>query len=132
MRLLTVRHATTYRYTRPVSFGQHRLMLRPRDSHDLRLVGAELTLSPPGNTRWMHDVFGNSVALVDFSVPAAMLSIITILVWIPAVIAAPRTRMPWTALFISWAITAAVWVVAQNIRVREAKSNQGIATASPR
>jgi transglutaminase-like putative cysteine protease len=75
MRLLTVRHATTYRYARPVSFGQHRLMLRPRDSHDLRLVGAELTLSPPGHVRWMHDVFGNSVALVDFQVPAPTLQI---------------------------------------------------------
>jgi transglutaminase-like putative cysteine protease len=75
MRLLTVRHATNYRYARPVNFGQHRLMLRPRDSHDLRLVGAELTLSPPGRVRWMHDVFGNSVALVDFQTPAAMLAI---------------------------------------------------------
>src|SRR6478735_36935 len=65
MKLLTVRHATTYRYSAPVIFGQHRLMLRPRDSHDLRLIGAELALSPPGTVRWMHDVFGNSVALVD-------------------------------------------------------------------
>jgi uncharacterized membrane protein len=47
---------------------------------------------------------------------AAMLSIITVLVWVPAILAAPRTRMPWTAFFISWAITAAVWVVAQNIQ----------------
>jgi len=75
MRILTVRHATTYRYARPVTFGQHRLMLRPRDSHDLRLVAAELTLSPPGNLRWMHDVFGNSVALVDFNASASMLSV---------------------------------------------------------
>ncbi len=75
MKLLTVRHATTYRYSAPVAFGQHRLMLRPRDSHDLRLVGAELALSPPGTVRWMHDVFGNSVALVDFEAPAAELSI---------------------------------------------------------
>ena len=75
MRLLTVRHATNYRYARPVNFGQHRLMLRPRDSHDLRLVGAELTLSPPGSVRWMHDVFGNSVALVDFQTPGATLTI---------------------------------------------------------
>ncbi len=75
MRLLTVRHATTYRYARPVFFGPHKLMLRPRDSHDLRLVGAELTLSPPGNVRWIHDVFGNSVALVEFSSPGAMLKI---------------------------------------------------------
>jgi transglutaminase-like putative cysteine protease len=52
MKLLTVRHATLYRYSAPVTFGQHRLMLRPRDSHDLRLVGAEQTLSPPGRVRW--------------------------------------------------------------------------------
>lgn len=75
MKLLTVRHTTTYRYARPVRFGQHRLMLRPRDSHDLRLIGAELALSPPGETRWMHDVFGNSVALVDFAAPAEQLTI---------------------------------------------------------
>ncbi len=75
MRILSVRHATIYRYARPVAFGPHRLMLRPRDSHDLRLVGAELTLSPPGNVRWMHDVFGNSVALAHFPSPAATLSI---------------------------------------------------------
>ena len=75
MKLLTVRHATKYSYARPVTFGQHRLMLRPRDSHDMRLVSAELMLSPPGNTRWLHDVFGNSVALVDFAASAAFLTI---------------------------------------------------------
>jgi transglutaminase-like putative cysteine protease len=79
MKLLTVRHATTYRYSAPVEFGRHRLMLRPRDSHDLRLIGSELTLSPPGAVRWMHDVFGNSVALVDFARPAAELSIVSTL-----------------------------------------------------
>src|SRR5688572_12464189 len=79
MKLLTVRHATAYRYAAPVAFGQHRLMLRPRDSHDLRLVDAELLLSPPGTMRWMHDVFGNSVALVDFAEPAAELSIVSTL-----------------------------------------------------
>jgi transglutaminase-like putative cysteine protease len=79
MKLLTVRHATTYRYARPVSFGEHRLMLRPRDSHDLRLVGAELTLSPPANLRWVHDVFGNSVAFAQFAVPAAELTIVSTL-----------------------------------------------------
>src|SRR6476620_2666883 len=77
MKLLTVRHATTYRYSAPVTFGQHRLMLRPRDSHDLRLVDAELSLSPPGKVRWLHDVFGNSGALVDFHEPAAELRIVS-------------------------------------------------------
>jgi transglutaminase-like putative cysteine protease len=80
MKLLTVRHATTYRYSAPVSFGQHRLMLRPRDSHDLRIVEASLTLSPPGRIRWMHDVFHNSVALVDFDGPGTELSIASTLV----------------------------------------------------
>jgi len=75
MRLLTVHHTTTYRYARPVTFGQHRLMLRPRDSHDLRLMSAELTLSPPGDVRWLHDVFSNSVSLVDFQAAASTLVI---------------------------------------------------------
>src|SRR5436305_7468552 len=79
MKLLTVRHATSYRYSAPVAFGPHRLMLRPRDSHDLRLIDAELALSPPGAVRWMHDVFGNSVALVDFSRSAGELSIVSTL-----------------------------------------------------
>ena len=80
MKLLTVRHATTYRYAAPVTFGQHRLMLRPRDSHDLRLVDAELALSPHGTLRWMHDVFGNSVALVDFAEAAAELAVVSTLI----------------------------------------------------
>jgi len=79
LRYLTVRHETRYRYSAPVSFGQHRLMLRPRDSHDLRLVDAELTLSPPGNVRWMHDVFGNSVAQVEFPQQAPELLIVSTL-----------------------------------------------------
>jgi transglutaminase-like putative cysteine protease len=79
MKLLTVRHATVYRYAQAVTFGPHRLMLRPRDSHDLRLISAELTLSPPGTIRWIHDVFGNSVALVDFAQAATELSIVSTL-----------------------------------------------------
>ncbi len=49
------------------------------------------------------------------TVEAAMLSLFTLLVWGPAILAAPRTRLPWTAFFISWAITAAAWLVASNI-----------------
>src|ERR1019366_2686390 len=79
MKRFTVRHATTYRYAQPVMFGPHRLMVRPRDSHDLRLVDAELMLSPPGETRWMHDVFGNSVAQVEFFQPASELMIVSTL-----------------------------------------------------
>lgn len=58
-----ITHTTEYRYARPVRLTPHRLMLRPRDSHDLRLLSATLGVSPPAaSTRWAHDVFGNSVA----------------------------------------------------------------------
>ena len=46
---------------------------------------------------------------------AGMISLFTLLVWAPAIAAAPKTRLPWTAFFISWAIASAAWVVAQNI-----------------
>ncbi len=64
---LTVKHITTYRYNRPVTFNEHRLMLRPRDSHDLRLVSTRLVITPAAQVRWMHDVFGNSIAIATFS-----------------------------------------------------------------
>ncbi len=75
MKPLSVRHTTSYRYARPVRFGPHRLMLRPRDSHDLRLVRTELALSPAAELRWLHDVFGNSVAIATFGEPASELRI---------------------------------------------------------
>ena len=75
MTVLNVRHITDYRYNRPVVLGDHRLMLRPRDSHDLRLIKTNLSFSPPASVRWMHDVFGNSVAIASFSQPAAELRI---------------------------------------------------------
>ena len=50
---------------------------------------------------------------------ACMLSLFTLLVWGPAIVGAPRTRMPWTAFFISWVIASAAWVVAQSIVKKE-------------
>lgn len=79
MQTLTVRHVTRYNYANPVTFQPHRLMLRPRDSHDLRLVNASLVLSPHANVRWVHDVFGNSVAIVDFLEAASELQIESVL-----------------------------------------------------
>lgn len=63
-----IRHATRYAYRAPVGLAQHRLMVRPRDSHDLRLHEATLAVSPPpASTRWAHDVFGNSICLLDWA-----------------------------------------------------------------
>ena len=68
MSILTVRHATSYRYSRRVALGEHRLMFRPRDSYDQRLLDCRLTVTPePAGVRWMHDVFGNCVTVVHFS-----------------------------------------------------------------
>ena len=75
MAILNVRHTTIYRYSRPVRFGDHRLMLRPRDSHDLRLIQTSLKCSPPAALRWRYDVFGNSIAIASFAEPAAELRI---------------------------------------------------------
>ena len=64
---LTIHHKTEYRYARPVAFGEHRIMLRPRDGHDLRVLSGGLRIVPePMSLRWIHDVFGNSVAIASF------------------------------------------------------------------
>jgi transglutaminase-like putative cysteine protease len=68
MTLLTVRHVTTYRYRKAVSFGEHRMMFRPRDSYDQKLLDARLAISPePCAIRWVHDAFGNCVAIAGFN-----------------------------------------------------------------
>jgi hypothetical protein len=69
--VLTVRHSTIYQYANPVILGDHRMMVRPRDSHDLRLLNTRLSISPaPAALRWLHDVFGNSVAIAPFQTAA--------------------------------------------------------------
>ncbi len=68
MPLLTIHHKTEYRYDRPVAFGEHRVMLRPRDGHDIHVLSERLDISPqPSSLRRIHDVFGNSVAIADFA-----------------------------------------------------------------
>jgi transglutaminase-like putative cysteine protease len=75
MTRLEVQHTTIYRYARPVGFGPHRAMLRPRDSHDLKLRSAVLTIAPKAEVSWMHDVFGNSITLLEFASPASELRV---------------------------------------------------------
>jgi transglutaminase-like putative cysteine protease len=77
MTTVTVTHRTQYRYLTPVELGEHRFMFRPRDSHDLRLLETRLVLSPPGNVRWLHDVFGNSIATAKFSANTQELDVIS-------------------------------------------------------
>ena len=71
MTIFSVRHVTTYRYRQPVAFGEHRMMFRPRDSYDQKLLEAKLEITPePAQFRWLLDPFGNCVTLASFAEPA--------------------------------------------------------------
>ncbi len=78
MPVLTIHHKTIYRYAHPVAFGEHRIMLRPRDGHDLRVLSGSLKIVPePMRLRWIHDVFGNSVAIATFDERAETLTFVS-------------------------------------------------------
>lgn len=59
-----ITHTTCYRYSSPVTFGEHRVMFRPRDSHDQRVLATDLQVSPEAVVRMIQDPHSNSVALV--------------------------------------------------------------------
>jgi len=77
MRTLEIVHRTRYEYSEPVSLGDHRLMFRPRDSHDLRLLGTGLVIEPAAQVRWIHDPFGNSIAIASFEGPTQVLELVS-------------------------------------------------------
>jgi transglutaminase-like putative cysteine protease len=66
--LITIRihHRTAYRFRQQVSFWPHRLIVRPRESRDLRLLTNVVTVTPPATVSWAQDVFGNAVATASF------------------------------------------------------------------
>jgi transglutaminase-like putative cysteine protease len=72
---LRIIHRTTYRYRSPVSFQPHRLVIRPREGHDLRVDKLTLTIRPRCELLWNRDIFGNSVTHVYFMESATELSI---------------------------------------------------------
>lgn len=75
MPVVSIRHLTTYRYRNPVAFGEHRMMLRPLESFDQRLISADLTISPdPSVLHAVQDVFGNCVGIARFDKRADTLS----------------------------------------------------------
>jgi transglutaminase-like putative cysteine protease len=75
MNRLIIRHRTSYNYHQPVTLGPHRLMLRPRESYDLRLTSFDLVILPEARIGWAHDVFGNAVATATFASPTDRLVI---------------------------------------------------------
>ena len=63
---LKIHHKTTYRFNKPVALGPHRLMLRPCESRERRLISSHVTVTPEAVVTWAHDVFGNAVATATF------------------------------------------------------------------
>lgn len=72
---LRIHHRTTYHYAKPVSLHPHRLMLRPRESRELRLLSMELIVEPHAVVTWAQDVAGNMVATATFQTMADSLNI---------------------------------------------------------
>ncbi|WP_293904595.1 transglutaminase family protein [Phenylobacterium sp.] len=99
MARLQIRHETLYAYERPVGFAAHRLLVRPRDSHAIRVVEAVLTVSPPGEVRWQYDALGNSVCCFTPRGTSTALSITSDLVIerFPAQLSDPKVADPRTA-----------------------------------
>ena len=75
MRRIQIQHKTHYHYAESVTLYPHILHLRPREGHDIRVQSSRLEISPEYQIRWKRDVYGNSVAVVDFLKAAADLVI---------------------------------------------------------
>lgn len=80
MQRLSILHETRYSYEKPVSFTPHFLLVRPRDSHAVRLIDASLKLSQQGEVRWMYDALGNCVCRYAPQGAATELSITSTLI----------------------------------------------------
>jgi transglutaminase-like putative cysteine protease len=75
MKRIKILHRTYYNFSAPVDLGTHFLRLRPRESHQLRIESATLTLSPEPITSWKNDIEGNSITRATFRSPTTQLVI---------------------------------------------------------
>jgi len=66
MPMLSIHHCTSYSFRENVSLSPHRLMLRPREGRELRLLSHEISTSPMAELNWSNDVFGNTIASATF------------------------------------------------------------------
>ena len=67
MAKISIVHTTEYIYRNPVGLLRHKLMVRPDESHDLRLHSATLKVEPePTGAYWKHDVFNNSICYLEW------------------------------------------------------------------
>ncbi len=72
---LRIRHRTVYRYTRPVRFSDHRLLVTPRATRDVAIIWSSVQIDPAAALVWSEDAAGNTVALALIAEAAATLTI---------------------------------------------------------
>ncbi len=77
MKLVEIKHRTTYRYNVPVELGVHELMLRPLDGARTSILESSLWISPHARVEQTRDFYGNVVEKVFFGAMAAELSFIS-------------------------------------------------------
>jgi transglutaminase-like putative cysteine protease len=77
MKRIQIIHRTEYHYHEPVTFGPHRALVRPREGHDVHIESAVLTIEPKADVRWVRDIDGNSIALINFAEPAPKLTLLS-------------------------------------------------------
>ena len=96
MSRLKIRHETLYTYSAPMTFGPWRLLMRPLDTHAIRIVDASLELSPSGDTRWSYDAYGNCICFFQPGAPSNELRVVSNLVIerFPAPLAEPTVDNP--------------------------------------
>ncbi len=107
---LKLHHKTTYRYRQPVSLGPHRLMLRPRESRDLRLISSNVTVTPARTVTWAQDVFGNVVATASFQTMTDTLVIDSIAELELDAVAWPVFAIAASAIFYPFRYSADEWI----------------------
>ena len=72
MRRLKIVHRTRYEFPETVRLGPHRLLLRPREGHELHIESSLLETSPVATVHWLRDIYDNSVAIANFALPATV------------------------------------------------------------
>ncbi len=72
---IQIHHRTSYQYAANVSFGPHRLMMRPRQGKGIELESCTFGISVPHRLRWIRDLHENNIGLVDLTAPASELII---------------------------------------------------------
>jgi transglutaminase-like putative cysteine protease len=75
VRRLQIDHLTEYRFGSQVTLLPHKLLLRPRENHSLRILSSKLDISPAPRLRWQRDALDNSLAVASFSAPSDTLRI---------------------------------------------------------